>query len=197
MKTTRCLAAAALSVTLTGCFSANTVATRHFLLAPAPATTPANTGLRLGIGVVKMPDYLLHSSLAVRKNADEVMYLETALWADRLDKDFARALAANLSEMIPTDQVRLGSWRADDVALEVHVTVEQFDVDQAGKGILIAWWRITAPGGAKVLKSGEARLTKDGKSPASDPQNLVAALSELTIDFSRVVAQAVEDITTQ
>ena len=195
MNTFRFLATAALCATLTGCFSANTVATRHFMLAPATIATNATTGVRLGIGVVKMPDYVLHNSLAVRKNDGEVTYLETAVWAERLDKDFARALAANLAEMIPTDQIRLGAWRTDDVAVEVHVTVEQFDVDQSGKGRLEAWWRITAPGGAKVLKSGEANLTKAGQPPASDAENIVTTMSDLTADFSRTLAQAVREAT--
>ena len=190
----RSLAATALCATVTGCFSPHTVAPRHFLLTSVPATTAATSGIRLGVGVVKMPDYLLSNSLAVRKSAGEVGYLEDALWAERLDKGFARVLAADLSKMIPTDQVRLGAWRVDDVTLEVHVTVEQFDVDQGGTGSLAAWWRITAPGGAKVLKSGETRLTKAGKSPASDSQNIAATLSELTATFSQTLAESVREV---
>jgi len=151
----------------------------------------------VGVGIVKMPDYLLRNSLAVRKNADEVTYLETALWAERLDKDFTSTFVANLSELIPTDQIRLGAWRADEVALEVYVTIEQFDVDTTGKGMLVAWWRITSPGEAKVLKSGDVRLSKTGKSLASDPQNIVATLSDLVADLSQVLAQNIRDIAPQ
>ena len=194
MNTLRFLAAAALCAILTGCFSANTVTTRHFMLAPAPATNASSTGLRVGVGVVRMPDYLLHDSLAVRKSDDEITYLETAVWAERLDKDFGRTLAANLSEMIPTDQVRLGTWRAQDVSLEIYVTVEQFDVDQSGKGTLEAWWRITSPGGSKVLKSGEAHLTKAGQSPGNNAQNIVTTLSNLTADFCGMLASAIREV---
>jgi uncharacterized lipoprotein YmbA len=194
MNTLRSLAAAALCATVTGCFSPHTVATRHFILTPAPATAEATSGIRLGVGVVKMPDYLLSNSLAVRKNAGEIRYLEGALWAERLDKGFARVLAANLSAMIPTDQVQVGAWLADDVTLEVHVTVEQFDVDQGGTGILAAQWSITAPGGTKILKSGESRLTKAGKSPTSDSQNIAATLSELTATFSQMLAETVRRV---
>jgi len=194
MNTFRFLAAATLCLTAAGCFSPHTVATRHFILEPVPATNTASTGLRLGVGVVRMPDYLMSSSLAVRKSAGEVGYLDTAMWAERLDSGFARVLAADLSAMIPTDQVRLGAWRAEDVALEVHVTVEQFDVDQSGKGTLVAWWRITAPGGSKLLKSGEVRLTKAGKSPGSDPQNIAATLSDLAAELSSTLATAVRDV---
>ena len=194
MNNLRLLATSALCATITGCFSPHTVATRHFVLTPAPAAKTVSTGLRLGVGVVKMPDYLMSSSLAVRKSAGEIGYSETAVWAEPLDKGFGRVLAADLSAMIPTDQVRLGAWRAEDVALEVHVTVEQFDVDQAGKGTLVAWWRITAPGGSMVLKSGQAHLSRDGQSPASDAQNVASTLSELVADLSRQLAQALKEM---
>jgi uncharacterized lipoprotein YmbA len=194
MNTFRSLAMAALCVAVTGCFSPHTVVTRHFILTPTPATEPKTGGVSLGVRVMNLPDYLMNNSLAVRKNAAEVHYLETALWAERLDHGFERVLAADLAAMIPTDQIRLGAWRAEAVTLEVYVRVEQFDVDQNGKGTLVAWWRITAPGGVKVLKSGEARLTKDGKSPASDPQNIVTTLSDLTAEFSRALAQAVREV---
>jgi uncharacterized lipoprotein YmbA len=193
MNNLRLLAAATLCAAVTGCFTPHTVTTRHFILTPVPAAKTASTGLRLGVGVVKMPEYLLGNSVAVRKSAGEVGYLETAVWAERLDNGFKRVLAADLSAMIPTDQVRLGTWRTEDVTLEVYVTVEQFDVDQAGKGTLVAWWRLTAPGGAKILKSGEARLTKDGQSPASDSQNIVTTLSDLTAEFSRGLSQAIRE----
>ena len=113
----RFLPAAMLCVAVTGCFSPNTIATRHFILTPAPATTAATNGVRLGVGRVKMPEYLLSNPLAVRKNDGEVTYLETASWAERLDNGFARVLAANLAAMVPTDHVRLGAWPARWVAV--------------------------------------------------------------------------------
>lgn len=194
MNTLRLLAAAALCATVTGCFTPHTVATRHFILTPTTETAAATTGdIRLGVGVVKMPDYLLGNSLAVRRNAGEISYLEGALWAEQLDKGFARVLAADLSAMVPTDQVRLGAWRTEDVTLEVHVTVEQFDVDQGGTGTIVAWWRITEPGGVKVLKSGKTRLTQAGKSPADDSQNIVGTLSDLTATFSQMLAGSIRE----
>ena len=194
MNKLRFLAAAALCVTATGCLTPHTVVTRHYTLAAVPATTVVTNGIHVGVGVVKMPGYLTGESLAIRKDASEIVYMEGALWAERLDNGFARVLAADLSAKIPTDQVRLGAWRPDDVAVEVYVTVEQFDVDQAGTGTLVAWWRITAPGGAKVLKSGEARLTKAGKAPATDSQNIVTTLSDLTATLSQTLAEAVREV---
>ena len=149
----------------------------------------------MGLGQLKLPAYLFDTSLAVRKGDNEIEYLPSALWAERLDTGFQRVLAANLATLIPTDQVRLSAWRREDVAAEVYVTLEQFDVDASGQGVLIAQWRILLPGGEKVLKAGGSRLSRQGPRPDTGASGAVATLSELVADLSRQVAQALRETT--
>jgi len=179
---------------LAGClFKPTTVPTRSFVLAPAPAqAAPAAAGgLPFGVGLVKMPPYLMRSSLAVRKSGNEIEYLEGALWAERLDISFQRTLAANLCALLPSDQVRLTSWQRNEVAVAVYVGVEQFDVDEQGLAVLIAWWRVTSPGANSVLKNGRTRLTRNVATPRAQPEAMVTALSELTAELSQTLAQAI------
>ena len=171
---------------------------RHFVLTPLPASGPATAAsgsLAVGVGQVKLPAYLFDTSLAVRKGTNEIEYLPSALWAERLDTGFQRVLAANLAIVLPTDQVRLSAWQSEDVAAEVYVTIEQFDVDTSGRGVLVARWRILSPGGEKTLKAGESRLTRQGPPPDAGPSGAVATLSELVADLSRQLAQALKETT--
>src|ERR1035438_9625758 len=85
-------------------------------------------------GFVKMPSYLLRDSMVVRKSADEVDYLETALWAERLDHSFRQTLAQNLSMLLASDRVYLSAFERDRLIVRVSVNVEQFDVDTEGRG---------------------------------------------------------------
>ena len=186
---------------MTGCFGflkpARATA-RHFVLTPLPATGPAKVApgaLAVGVGQVKLPAYLFDTSLAVRKGTNEVEYLPTVLWAERLDTGIHRVLAANLATLLPTDQVRLSAWRSEDVSVEVYVAIERFDVDAGGHVVLVAWWRILAPGGEKVLKAGEVRLTRQGPPPDADPSGAIATLSGLVADLSRQLAQALKETT--
>src|SRR6185436_14781506 len=130
---------------LTGClFKPATVSTRRFILAPIPTNepAPAATGhLSVGIGFVKMPAYLLRTSMTVR-NGHEIEYLDDALWAERLDQSFQRTLAANLSRLLSSDSIHLADWGRNQVMVRVSVNVQQFDVDAHGSGTLIAQWRI-------------------------------------------------------
>ena len=185
---------------LTGCFGLfkpDASAARHFILTPVARATPgaAAPPLAMGVGQVKVPNYLFESSIAVRKGTNEVGYLPMILWAERLDAGLQRVLAANLAALLPADQVRLSAWQSNEVAAGVYVTIEQFDVDAGGHGVLAAWWRIMSPDGAHLLKAGQTRLTRDGPPPASDPQGAVANLSELIGELSRQLAPAIREAT--
>ena len=190
--------AIALVAGLTGCSflkPAESTA-RYFILKPLPATetgSAASNSLAVGFGQVKLPAYLLETALAVSKGTNEIEYLSSAFWAERLDTGFQRVLAADLAAALPTEQVRVSSWQTEDVAAELHVTVEQFDVDAKGQGVLIAQWRILSPGGEKILKAGSSRLSRQGPPPDTNASGAVATLSELVADLSRHLAQALQE----
>jgi uncharacterized lipoprotein YmbA len=183
---------------LTGCFGFLKPAqstTRRFVLTPLPAeeqVTATSSSMAVGVGQVKLPAYLLDSSLAVRKGTNEIDYLLSELWSERLDNGLQRILAANLSTLLPTDHIRLSTWRSEDVSVEVYVAIEQFDVDAGGRGVLVARWRLLSPGGETILKEASTRLTRQGPRPEADASGAVATLSDLIADFSRQLAQALK-----
>jgi uncharacterized lipoprotein YmbA len=186
---------------LTGCFGflkpAHDTA-RHFVLTPLPAAGTANAApgpLGVGVGQVKIPTYLLNSSLAVRNGTNEIDYLPEVLWAERLDAGIPRVLAANLGFLLPTDQIRLPVWRSEEVAAEIYVTIEQFDVNTSGQAVLVARWRILSPGEEKILRTGESRLSRQGPSPDANQSGAIATLSDLIADLSRQLAQALKETT--
>ena len=152
--------------------------------------------LAVGLGQVKIPAYLFNSSFAVRKGANEIDYLPSAFWAERLDTGFQRVLGANLANLLSTDHVLLSAWQKDAVAAELYVTLEQFDVDTGGRALLIARWRLLSPGGDKTLKAGSSRLSRHGPAPDANLPGAAATLSELVAELSRQLAQAIRDATT-
>jgi uncharacterized protein len=192
----RLLGLAALCVLITGCFlKPVNVTTRRFVLAPVPAPGHANetNQLTVGLGPVKMPDYLLKDAMAVRRSDNEIEYLENALWAGRLDHAFQLALAANLTTQLPGSRFPLSAWQAGEVVLAAYVRVERLDVNAQGTGTLAAHWQIETPDRRRVLKSGEVALHKFGTTPYADPEASVATLSALTAQFSEVLAQAIRE----
>ena len=190
------IASAAIGALLTGCLlrPAN-VTTRQFVLTPAASASQPRTAetFAIGLGAVKMPEYLLRSSLAVRKSELEVEYLDNAAWAERLDQSFQRVLAANLAQQLPGSRIQRSTWLNSQVTLAVFVSAERFDVDAQGKGTLLANWRIETPDGRQVLKDGVTSLNQAGASPNQRPEIIAATLSELTAQFSEALARAIRE----
>ncbi|MFO1477436.1 MAG: PqiC family protein [Verrucomicrobiota bacterium] len=191
----RTLAALLCSLVLTSCsFMKPVASTSHYYVLTPDATTSGESGsLAVGLGQVKLPAYLFNTSLAIRRGTNEVDYLESAIWAERPDAGVQRVLAADLAAVLPTDQLRTPAWQKNDVALEVYVAIDQFDVDAAGRGVLVAQWRILSPGGERILKSGISRLSRPGPSPDTNISGAVATLSDLLADLSRQLAQALKE----
>jgi uncharacterized lipoprotein YmbA len=172
------------------------VPTRYFVLAPIPGREHAPAAaqpLFVEVPLVKMPSYLLRDSMVVRKGADEVVYLETALWAERLDQSFRQTLAENLSLLLASDRAYLSASERDRLVMRVSVNVEQFDVDTEGQGTLLAAWRLTAAGADKPMKIGQTRLTRPGPAPRGNPQAIATTLGTLVAEFSRDLAQALRE----
>jgi uncharacterized protein len=191
------ISAGALCAGLAGCSFLKPAqpTTRYFVLKPLTVTAPmASNSLAVGLGPVKLPAYLFNTSLAIGKGTNEIAYLPSALWAERLDTGFQRVLAADLAAVLPTDQVRLSSWQSDAVAAEVYVSVEEFNMDASGRGALIAQWRILSPGGEKMLKAGGSHLSRQGPPPATNLSGAVTTLSELIADLSRQLSQALNNV---
>lgn len=173
----------------------NTLATRSYVLSPLSsppaATATAAAGPAIGVGVVRMPAYLLKPSIAVRSDTNEIRYLESSLWAERLDTAFQRTLAADLAAQVPTERIRMGSWSGDEVDRAVYVSVDRLDVDAEGTGTLQAWWRLTTGNGDHVLRYGNPRLTEPGPPPAQHPEAIAVTLSRLTGRLAESIAEAI------
>ena len=166
---------------------------RHFVLTSLPPTEMAKVASgtsRVDVVHVKIPSYLVSSSLAVRKSTNEIVYHLGTLWAERLDTGIPRVLAADLSSLLPGDQVHVAVGSGEDVASEVAVMIEQFDVSSSGEAVLVAKWRIVSPGREGIPHAGESRLSRSGPAPDTDPSGAVGTLSDLIADLSRQLAQA-------
>jgi uncharacterized lipoprotein YmbA len=184
---------------LVGCSLLNPpkgITSRSFVLTPIPGAAPsAQSGLTntiVGIRPVRVPAYLFGKSFAMRQGSNEIVYLESAEWAEPLDTALQRVLASDLGALIPTDRVRLSLWGPDEVTVEVAVNVERFDMDSHGEGVLWAWWRVLSPGGENVLASGRFVTTRKGRPPTADPGQAAASMSGMAADLAQRLAEAIK-----
>jgi len=168
---------------------------RKFVLSPVhtAAESPARESANLVVGIkqVKVPGYLSTKAFAVRRSDNEIVYPESLQWAERLDSALQQVLGANLSALIPTDQVRFTLWDPGTVSVQIDVSVAQFDVNSQGEAVLVAWWRLLSPTNT-VISSGQFSQTRQGPSPDANPQNAVSSLSSLVGELAEKLAQEIK-----
>ncbi len=187
----RCLAALGLLVGLAvaGCAGPQTnFYTLASVDAPSAAAAASRPGLTIGVGPVRLPEYVDRPEIVIRRNAYAVDLAIFDNWAAPLDNRFPEVLILDLAAQLPADQVIVFPPRLPTpVDVQVELGVSQFDVDTAGTATLIAEWRLRGPGGQPLPHAGRTRVTAaaaDGSMQAK-----VAALSEAVAQLSAELAR--------
>ena len=146
---------------LSGC--ASSPPTRLYVL---PSMTGAETAspaaprdLTIGVGPVTLSPYLDRLPIVIRASRARLVLGEFDQWAASLQDLVTRALAENLSRLIPTERVVLHPWsRTVEPDYQVTVDVMQFDAGPSGEVVLAARWRLlNAKEQALVMR--QARFT--------------------------------------
>jgi uncharacterized lipoprotein YmbA len=192
---------ATLSIALAaGCsfLSPRTDPTKFYVLtatAGADSTTSVRNSashVAIGLGPVKLPDYLAHAEVVTRAAPNRLELSATDRWAEPLDESFRRVLARNLATLLGTDQVMPFPWDPS-VALDykIEVTVEHFERDASGGTQLAAGWIIRDGHDNRLLLSGKANFAE---SASGGMEGAATALSADLGDFSKQLADAIIEL---
>ena len=126
----------------------------------APPASAGRRDLTLGVGPVTVPPYLDRPQLVTRTSRAKLVLADLDQWAGPLSDTIARALAENLSLLIPTERVVLHPWsRTIDPDYQVTVEVLQFDRGPGNQVVLVARWSLLDRDG-KELVLRTARLSQ-------------------------------------
>ena len=172
---------------------------RFYLLSAMPASetaspgTPRQQGPTIGVGPVTLPRYVDRPQIVTRTGPYELKVAEFDRWAEALDTNFSRALADNLSTLLPTAHVVMSPWpRATPVDYQVTVDVTHFLSQVGGDSLLIADWTLFKGEGQEVLSSGTSRFSA---SPSGqDYAAIVAAMSQTVASLSREIATTIQRV---
>jgi uncharacterized lipoprotein YmbA len=186
------LLAVTTSLVLAGCSNLRPVVheVRYFVLTPEakPDSAPLHYNQPLGISPVVVPDYLLDKRIAVHRGSSEIHYSENLQWAERIDKNIQRVIAANLTSLLGATNVLLSAWRREEVGAEIHVALERFELDDQGQVTMKGRWLITAPGSTMTRGTGFSTISRPGPSLANNPDDAIQTLSGVLGELSREIA---------
>jgi uncharacterized lipoprotein YmbA len=176
---------------LVGC--ASSPPSHHYVLSPligATKTPSEESCPSVGIGPIKLPEYVNRQQIVTRTTPNELKLSYFDLWAEPLADSVPRMLAENISRLICTKEVVFFPWRPSRIPdYRVEVEVLQMDGTLGGTVSLDAWWSVM---------HGTTRVTR--KATYSEPvagqdyDALVQAESRTLAALSRDIAGALRQM---
>ena len=150
----------------------------------------AGQGLAIGVGPVELPEYVNRPQMVTGDSGNELRRAEFEQWAEPLETNFTRVLAANLSTLLRTDRVAVFPWKGP-VPLDYQVVVEvtHFLGNPNGSVSLIALWRVLGKEGREALVSRQSTFTESTGS--QEYGALAAALSRTVASLSRDIGATI------
>ena len=177
---------------MAGCVSSPTV--RFYRLDPVELSYQSDTGAGaiLALGPLSLPDYLQRPQLVRRDRGAEMLVDEFNRWAEPLDEQVSRIIAANVDGLADDVVVVLSTRRTVTPDYRMFATVLRFDADTDGLVELVIQWGITAAEGATVVSPRTSRYQT--RTAADDAGAMASAMSELLAQFSRDVVGVFRDV---
>jgi hypothetical protein len=122
----------------------------------SPAICPENPGrnLVIGIGPVKLADYLDQSNIVTRTSDNQLVKAEYDRWVGSFKDGFVNVLADNIGFLLATDRIYLYPWRgAVPIDYQVVMDVIRCDSRVGEAAWLEARWSVLGGPEKKLLKT--------------------------------------------
>ena len=151
------------------------------------------TDRAIGIGPVRLPEYLIRKEIVTRTDANKIELGEYDLWGGSLQDDFSRTLLENLSLLLAGQQLSLYLWPGmGAVDYRVGMEVTRFDGIRGGDVILIAAWAIREGQSNKVVTVQNSRIQEP--TGAQSYEAMVGGMSRALGRLSREIAEAIKGL---
>ena len=145
----------------------------------------------IGIGPVKLADYLDQSQIVTRTNNNQVVKAEFDRWVGPFKDNFINVLADNIGSLLSTERIYLFPWR-QSVPIDYQITVDVVRCD--GRLGDAAWletrWSIFKGPEKKLLKTIRSNIREPVT--GADYGDLVAAQSRALAKLSQEIAAAIQ-----
>jgi uncharacterized lipoprotein YmbA len=181
-------------VVLLGCFGTQNA--RFYALSPmqqaltGPGGQTGVSDIAVGIGPVKIADYLDRYDIVTRDTGNTLKLAEFEQWAGSFEDNFTCVLAENLSSLLKSEQIYPFPWpREVPVAYQVTLEVIRFDGTLGGEACLVARWSVFGEEPKKLLAVKRSSIQEP--TGGSGYGDLVAAESRALAKLSQEIAEVI------
>jgi uncharacterized lipoprotein YmbA len=145
----------------------------------------------IGIGPVKLADYLDQSMLITRTSDNQAVKAQFDRWVGSFKDNFINVLADNIGSLLRTERIYLYPWRRSvPIDYQVVVDVVRCDGRLGDAAYLEARWSIFGGPGKKLLKMHRSSIREPVA--GADYSALVAAQSRAVAKLSLDIAEAIQ-----
>jgi uncharacterized lipoprotein YmbA len=170
----------------------------HSLQNPGPEvrTAGAEKNPAIGVGPVKIPEYLDRPQIVTRTTHSTLKFAEFDKWAESLDKNLARVLADNLSILVPSEHVFIFPWtKSMQVQYQITLDIIHLEKMPDGKIMLDASWSILGNDGEKLLVMRRSKLILPVESEGFE--GIASTESRAVEALSSEMAAAIQGLSSQ
>jgi len=186
-------------IALTGCFGKSKPARFYTLTAISDGRVTeadAASNAAIGIGPVKIADYLEQSRIVTRSSDNVMKQADFDQWSGSLRDNLTNVLAENIGLLLGTGQVYLYPWRTYiPVDYQVTVDIVQFDGQPGKEVVLVARWSVLSGGENELITTKRTEIRE--KTSGSGYEAFVAAqsraLGKLSHDIAREIQAAAQN----
>ncbi|MHB8381350.1 MAG: PqiC family protein [Candidatus Binataceae bacterium] len=170
---------------------------KFFVLSPVAAASPSSSsagssGMVIGIGPIKLPDYLERQEIVTRAAPNRLVLSGTDRWAEGLDGNFTQVFAQDLGATLGTQRIIFFPWyQTTAIDYQVQVNVYRFESDGKGTITLTAHWQILN-GAGKMLYVADSTFAATAASPGAT--SVVAAMSTALNDLAQEIASKIASL---
>ena len=184
------------SLLLSACGSSPPV--RYFSLSPMDSGYRPDAGdpVVLGLGPLRLPDYLNRSQFVTRGAGAELKVDEFNRWAEPLGPSLHRVLSRDVDGLMDGVVVvafPYGSEVRTEVDYRVLGDVYRFEADDSGRITLEVQWGIIGVGSGLIEAPHRSRY-ETRAATAGDPAAVAIAMNEALSEFSRDIASELQTI---
>ena len=146
---------------------------------------------RIGIGPIKLADYLDQSKLVTRTGDNRLVKAEFDLWAGAFKDNLTNVLAENIGLLVPTERIYIYPWRlSEPMDYQIILDVVRFDGDLGKDAWLVARWSIVGGKDKEVLEVGRSSIREPVNGSGYDA--LVTAQSRALAKLSHEIVEAIQ-----
>lgn len=187
---------AMLVIILAGCGSSPPV--RYFSLSPTVSEGGSNAEDRvvLGLGPLRMPEYLNRSQMVVRGPGAELEVREFSRWAEPLRDAVIRVVSTDVDNSLSDVVVLVFPWEAvlrQRVEYRLGGDIIRFESDRSGRVVLEVQWGVTEIEFKPVVPVRRSRyevMTGSG----DDSAQIASAMNEALAMFGREIVAELETL---